>query len=118
MPKTIDEQLTELDGDEKGVNRALARVEKRRNELYSQLRKIREQRERLKLTKLEGQHVSFKAGALRGSKPEAVAALSSGGKLLKVNRTMAQIEAAGKTWHVPIQMLQDPADGLKAGMFI
>lgn len=118
MAKTIDEQLAELERDEQDVDRQLAKLEKKRNELFGERRKIREKRERLALMKLEGQHVTFKAGALRGAKPEAIAALSEGGKLLKVNRTNAQVEAGGKTWHVPIEMLQDPADGLKAGMFI
>lgn len=118
MGKVIDEQLANLEREEQRINKGLARVEKHRNDLYGQLREIRKNRDRLNLMRFEGQPVKLKSGAARGPRPEFVAAMAQGAKLMKVNRTRADVEAGGKSWSVPIDLLQDPADGLKAGMIL
>lgn len=118
MPKTIDEQIAEVERQRESVVASLARLDKRRAEFYRQLHELHCHRERLTLAKLVGQTVKLKAGASRYLGAEFCRAAEAGLKLVKVNRKRAVVESNSTTWTVPLDYLQDPAAGLKAGMIL
>jgi chromosome segregation ATPase len=118
MPKTIDEQIAEVERQRESVVASLARLDKRRAELNRRMHELHRQRERLTLAKLVGQTVKLKAGTSRYLGTEFREAAEAGLKLVKVNRKRAVVEANSTTWTVPLDYLQDPAAGLEAGMIL
>lgn len=116
MPQTLDEQLAEVQRERAAVCASLQRLDKRRAELNRRLHEVHCRHERLTLAKLVGQPVTFKAGASRLLSERCREASAAGMILTKIGRTRAHIEMGGESWTLPIEFLQDPAAGLKAGM--
>ena len=119
MPKTIDDQLADLEREWKATQAALERLEKKRAELHRRQRELHDRRERLTLAKLIGKPVSFKAGVSRHlSQRFYQAATAAGMVLTKIGRTKAHVDVNGEGWTVPLDFIQDPDAGLSAGMIL